>query len=325
MGLAVVTGAAGVMGARLVVRLLEAGWQVRALVLPKDPLRSRLEPLGCEIREGNVADPHSLIGLCAGADTVYHLAAVIISHDPSIFLRVNQQGTENMVHEAQRAGVRHFIYVSSASVTYPVRTAYAESKLAAEHLVSSSPTLNYTIVRPTLVYEAGGAQELMMFLDYLRRFPIVPFIGSGKAWKRPVWAEDVVDGLLRLAGEPRAYGKTYNFSGGEAITMVDLARLVLRHHGAARPIVPLPVSLFRAAASVLNVVMKRPPLTSSAIAGVINDANLDPSEAERDLGYRPLGVTEGFQRCFPLAGEAQGANGPTYLRERSRKELQHER
>jgi len=310
MALAVVTGAAGVMGTRLVVRLLAAGWQVRALVLPRDPLRSRLEPLGCEIREGNVAEAESLAELCTGADTVYHLAAVIISHDPSVFLSVNQLGTENMVREAKRAGVRHFIYVSSASVTYPVRTAYAESKLAAERIVSAHPGLGYTIVRPTLVYEAGGAQELMMFLAYLRRFPIVPFIGSGKALKRPVWAEDVVDGLMRLAGEPRAYGKTYNFSGAEAISMVDLARLVLLHHGASRPIVPLPVPLFSAAARALKLVMKRPPLTSSAIAGIINDANLDPSEAQRDLGYRPLGVTEGFRLCFPLSDAAQAASTP---------------
>jgi NADH dehydrogenase len=46
--------------------------------------------------------------------------------------------------------------------------------------------------------------------------------------------------------------------------------------------------------------MKRPPLTSSAIAGIVNDANLDPSEATRDLNYRPLGVVEGFRRCFPI-------------------------
>jgi len=207
MPTAVVTGAAGVMGTRLVTRLLKAGFGVRALVLPNDPLRSRIEALGCEIREGNVADAESLVDLCTGADTVYHLAAVIISHDPSVFTRVNREGTANMVREATRARVGHFIYVSSASVTYPVRTAYAESKLQAEHLVRES-RLVHTIVRPTLVYEAGGGQELMMFLAALQRFPIVPFIGAGSALKRPVWSEDVIDGLARLAGNSVSHGKT---------------------------------------------------------------------------------------------------------------------
>jgi NADH dehydrogenase len=49
--------------------------------------------------------------------------------------------------------------------------------------------------------------------------------------------------------------------------------------------------------------MAKPPLTRYVIAGMINDADLDPSEAMHDLGYSPLGVREGFQRCFPIHAE----------------------
>ena len=306
MRTALITGAAGVMGARLTARLRKAGWNVRALVMPGDPLRSRVDRLGCEVVEGDVSDPSSLSRVCDGVDLVYHLAAVIISHDPTVFERVNRNGTAHIVLEAQRSGVGHFVYVSSASVTYPRRTRYAESKLAAEKIVESAG-LPYTIVRPTLVYERGGGQEIMMFLDYLKRFPVVPFIGSGAALKRPVWSEDVVDGLERLAGATIARGKTYNLSGGEAISMRELAELLLKYHDRPRPILPVPVWACRAVAAALAVFMKKPPLTSSAIAGIVNDANLDPSEAMRDLGYAPLGVHAGFQLCFSDAtasGEA---------------------
>lgn len=303
MPTALVTGAAGVMGARLTARLRKAGWQVRALVLPGDPLRSRVEALGCEVREGDVSDAATLTGVCDGVDLVYHLAAVIISHDATVFTRVNRDGTAHLAAEARRAGVPHFVYVSSASVVYPRRTRYAESKLEAEGIVQASG-LGYTIVRPTLVYEQGGGQELMMFLAYLRRFPLVPFIGAGRALKRPVWSEDIVDGLLRLAGTSVALGKTYNFSGAEAISIRELGQLLLAHHGESRPFLHLPVWLCRLLARVLALFMKRPPLTSSAIAGIVNDADLDPSEAMSDLGYAPLGVRAGFQRCFPTAALA---------------------
>jgi NADH dehydrogenase len=195
---------------------------------------------------------------------------------------------------------------------YPRRTRYAESKLEAERIVQASG-LPYTIVRPTLVYEQGGGQELMMFLAYLRRFPIVPFIGAGKALKRPVWSEDIVDGLLKLANLPKAHGKTYNFSGSEAITMRELADLLLLHHDRPRPFVHLPVWLCRALAAVLARVMKRPPLTSSAIAGIVNDANLDPAEAILDLGYAPRGVRDGFHHCFPQAAKAALDLSPSAL------------
>ena len=137
-----------------------------------------------------------------------------------------------------------------------------------------------------------------MFLSYLQRFPLVPFIGSGGARKRPVWTGDIVDGLLRLAGNRVSYGKTYNLSGGEAISIAELAHLMLRYHGGDRPFVPVPVALCRALAVAMRTVSSRPPLTMNAIAGIVYDANLDPSEACRDLGYHPLGVREGFERCF---------------------------
>ena len=298
MARVLVTGGAGVMGARLVRRLRSAGHEVRALVLPGDRLRARIEGMGAEIHEGDVAQATTLRGCGEGIDTVYHLAAVILSHDTSVFARVNRDGTANMVREASRGGVRHFIYVSSASVTYPRRTPYAESKLQAEHIVSAASGMAYTIARPTLVYEQGGGQELMLFLDYLRRFPVVPFIGTGSAIKRPVWSEDVVDGLLRMADARVAWGKTYNLSGGEPISMLELASLLLQHLDRPRPIAHLPVPLCRAAARAFSLTMSRPPLTESAIAGVINDANLDPTDTMRELGYQPRGVREGFQHCF---------------------------
>jgi nucleoside-diphosphate-sugar epimerase len=308
--IALVSGAAGVMGARLVRGLVAAGWSVRALVLPGDPQRQKLDSLDCDIREGDVSQRESLRGLCRGVDTIYHLAAVIISHDQTVFERVNHQGTVNLVQEAAAAGIRHFIYVSSASVIYPRRTLYAESKLQAEIAVQSEKTFQHTIVRPTLVYDEGGGQEFMMFLNYLRRFPVVPFIGRGNAIKRPVFAGDIVDGLLRLAGNDTSLGKTYNFSGGERISIGALARLMLKHHGLSRRFVHVPVPVCKALAAGLQRVMARPPLTTNAIAGIVNDADLDPDQATRELGYRPLGVHEGFSRCFPLvAPEAMRSNG----------------
>jgi NADH dehydrogenase len=296
---ALVTGAAGVMGARLARGLVEAGWRVRALVLPGDPLRARLAELRCDVREGDVGDATSLRGVCDGVDTVYHLAAVIIAHDEDVFARVNREGTRHVCAEAASARVRHLVYVSSASVTYPVLTTYGRSKRDAEEIVKAAGGFAWTIVRPTLVYDETGGQEILMFLRYLERFPVVPFIGRGHAKKRPVWSGDVVDGLLRLAGNPVSFGKTYNFSGGEAVEIGELARLLLAGAGGPRPIVPLPVTLCRALASVLSRVMERPPLNRYVIAGMINDADLDPALATADLGYRPIGVREGLSRHFP--------------------------
>lgn len=300
-GPVLVTGAAGVMGRRLVRALLERGARVRGLVLPNDAGKAELAALGCDVVEGDLSRPDSLAHVTEGIRTVYHLAAIILSPDPSVFQRVNLEGTAQLVRASAATGVEHFVYVSSASVVYPRRTPYAESKLAAESVVRGQAGLQYTIVRPTLVYDETGGQEFVLFRDFLLRYPVVPFVGSGLARKRPVFSQDVIDGLLLLLENRKSYGKLYNFSGGEPITLIDLARLVLRHAGEHRSFVHVPVPLCRAVAKLTQAFMERPVITESAIAGLVNHADLDPSEAIADLGYRPLGVHAGFERCFPIA------------------------
>lgn len=293
-----VTGAAGEVGGRLCRRLVAAGWGVRALVLPGDPLRARLDGLACDIREGDIRDPDSLPPAVAGVDTVFHLAAVILARDPGLYETINHQGTAHMVGAAAAAGVRHFVYVSSASVVYPRLTPYGKSKLAAEGRVRAERRFAHTIVRPTLVYDESGGQEFMIFREHLRRFPIVPFIGSGRALKRPVFSEDVVDGLVRMAGNRASFGKTYNLSGGEAISLDALARLILDLSGEKKRILHVPVAACRVLATVLGWVMQDPPITPYAIAGFTNDADLDPAAAVADLGYSPRGVRAGLASCF---------------------------
>jgi len=297
-----VTGGAGHMGARLVERLRGRGFAVRVLVLPGDPQTARLDGVDCEQHIGDITDPRTLAAAFAGVHTVYHLAAVILAGDPRVFRRVNVEGTRNVLAAARDAGVEHLVYVSSASVVYPRPTPYSLSKRAAERLVRRYERPAWTIVRPTLVYERDGGQEFALFKSYLKRFPVVPFIGDGRARKSPVLAEDLIAGLAELAGNRKAYGKTYNLCGGDEITIGELARLILETEGLRRRFVHLPAAACELVAAALGMVLADPPLTWPAVAGVTQDANLDRSLARRDLGYAPVGVHEGFKRCFGEQG-----------------------
>jgi nucleoside-diphosphate-sugar epimerase len=294
-----ITGGAGVVGSALVRRFVQAGESVRVLTLPGDKGADAVTALGAEVRFGDVSDAATLEGLCDGVRTVYHLAAVIIAFDDDVYRRVNVDGTANMLSVAGRAGVRHFVHVSSASVVYPRTTAYSRSKRVAEHLVQESG-LDYTIVRPTLVYGTRGGEEFDQFLAYLHRFPVVPFIGAGKAKKRPVYVEDVIDGLAALHGASVALGKTYNLSGAESISIMRFARLCLELSGEGRKVVvQVPVWMCHVASVLMGAVMKRPPLRWPVIAGVTQDADLDPRSAVEEIGYRPQRVSEKLPECFP--------------------------
>ncbi len=296
-----VTGGLGVMGTTLVKGLIEKGNKVRVLDIPNHPHKNRLDGTGAEVVFGDVTNRESLDGLLDGVDTVYHLAAVLIAKDNSIFDKVNVQGTKNLIEASIKAGVKHFIFVSSASVTYPHTTASSISKRECERMVKEQTAMKYTIVRPTLAYNEHGGQEFRMFMDSLTKFPIfTPFIGNGSALKRPVHVDDLMGGFLAIPNNEKAYGKTYAFSGGEPISMWDLAKLMLKHTRQKRIFIPIPIPVCKMIASVMDLFMKNPPLTWNGIAGVMQDANLDNSEAQADLGYKPIGIREGMERSYPI-------------------------
>jgi NADH dehydrogenase len=150
------------------------------------------------------------------------------------------------------------------------------------------------------VYGKKGGQEFDIFLSNLRKFPIIPFIGSGDALKRPVYVEDVINGLITLARQPVGIGKVYNFSGGEAISMIYFAKLCLFLMDTRyQTFLHIPVWFCKLSALFLKKVMTHPPLRWNMIAGVTQDANLDPTDAIRDLQFKASKVTEMLPRCFP--------------------------
>jgi len=295
-----VTGGAGVVGSRLVKKLADRGNKVRVLALPGDPAIDNLRDIDCEVFEGDVADPSTLAQVCNSVETVYHLAAIIITNDPARYRTVNVNGTRNMVSCALATGVKHFILVSSAAALDPASSPYAVSKKEAEEILLGQDQMHTTIVRPTLVYESGGGQEFMMFWNFLQKYPVIPFVGKGQAIKNPVYTEDLIAGLVEIAGNEKTFGRMYNFSGGQALPMLDLARLMLRHQGSSKPIICLPLFLCRLMARLFEMFSNNPPLTLYGISRIEAEANPDNTDARRDLGYNPIPVSQGLQICYPI-------------------------
>ena len=160
------------IGSRLVKGLADAGHRVRVLTLPGDPYVSRLDGLDVEIAYGDVSDASTLEGVFDGVDTVFHLAAILLNDNPAIFARVNAGGTRNLVEASTKAGVQHFIFCSSISVTYPYTTPYNASKREGERIVKEQGAMKWTIVRPTLAYNENGGEEYAMFIDFLKKYPV---------------------------------------------------------------------------------------------------------------------------------------------------------
>ena len=165
-----ITGATGLIGGRLLPRLIAAGQPCRALLRGGKPV-----PFGAAVAEGDLMDASSLAQAVAGATAIIHLAAVFRTQDEALIWRSNLDGTRHLIAAAQAHAPRaRFILASTCHVynkdgTHPGREddevrptqAYPASKVAAEQALRESG-LDWTVLRLPFVYGDGDGHLEML-------------------------------------------------------------------------------------------------------------------------------------------------------------------
>ncbi|WP_315720780.1 MULTISPECIES: NAD(P)-dependent oxidoreductase [unclassified Bradyrhizobium] len=176
-----ITGATGLVGERLLPRLMEAGEDCRVLVR-----RGKNSPAGTTSVEGDLLEPESLAEAATGVSAVIHLAAVFRTQDADLIWRSNLGGTRSLIATVQaHAPYARFIMASTSNVynensPQPSREsdrvepdlAYPASKVAAEALLRDSG-LNWAILRFPFVYGDGDG-HLDMLPKHMAAFGFHP-------------------------------------------------------------------------------------------------------------------------------------------------------
>ena len=182
------TGATGFVGKMTLDRLIEAGWQVRALTRRDQPKRA-----GVKWVHGSLDDTTSLAELCQSADAVLHIAGVVNVSDAAGFEAGNVTGTANILNAAKCAGIKRFVHVSSLAAKHPELSMYGASKSHGEKLVGTS-MLDWTIVRPPGVYGPGDRDVFEMFRMAANGIALLPPSGRG-SW---IYVDDLARLLVAL-------------------------------------------------------------------------------------------------------------------------------
>lgn len=248
---ALVTGGAGFIGSHLVQRLLERGCAVRVLDDFSSGSRARLDGLGpaVEVVEGDVRDPGALAAAVAGADTIFHLAALVSVtqsvEQPVETFDVNLLGTLRLLEAARQAGAARVVLASTCAVygdaaALPVSegtppaplSPYAASKLAAEEalkLYSRLHGLATVSLRFFNVYGPGQdpsspyAAVVPRFIAALRAGRQPTIFGDGLQTRDFVYVGDIVEGLYAAATLPGVAGSVFNVGRGEETSVLGLA------------------------------------------------------------------------------------------------------
>ena len=171
MGIALITGGSGHVGANLVRELSSRGYQVRCIDFDND--HRAFEGFNVELVKGNITDISTLDNAFKEVEVVFHTAAVISldRKDKDLIRSVNVGGTENVCEMSLRHGVKKLIHFSSVDafvrepledplyenrslVTDPNAVPYDLSKADAQRIVLEycDKGLNASIIHPSGIF-----------------------------------------------------------------------------------------------------------------------------------------------------------------------------
>jgi UDP-glucose 4-epimerase len=305
----IVTGGAGFIGSHVVDALLERGHEVTVL----DDLSAGSEakvPAGARLVEIDIVDRPALARVFdeVRPAAVYHLAAqasVTASvADPLRDCAVNVQGTLNVVDLATKLGAS-VSFTSTGGALYgddvPMPTGeeqipqplapYGASKLAGEAYVktwSLASGVPHAVCRLGNVYGPrqsphGEAGVVAIFSEHLHSGRAPKMFGHGKPTRDYIYVGDVVSALIAANGRPG----TFNIATGVETDVATLWRVLRDEAGADIE-----------------------PELLDLRAGELKRSWLDPSRAERELGWKAaIGIDEGLRRTYAALVEEFVAAG----------------
>jgi nucleoside-diphosphate-sugar epimerase len=259
-----VTGATGFVGQGLLARL----------TADARPFRSAVRRAGADgdtIGVGEIGPDTDWTAALDGIDTIVHLAgrAHVFGAEADAlaeFRRVNAAGTARLAKQAERAGIRRFVLVSSVKAAADVggrtplserdppkpTTPYGLSKLESERaLLAAAGKMQTVILRPPLVYGPGVRANFHALLRLVDRGVALP-LSSVRNLRSLIARENLVDAIVTALDSPDAAGGTFYVSDGAAISTPDLLRGLASALGKQARLFPFPSSLLRLGAFMLG-------------------------------------------------------------------------
>jgi len=267
-----VTGGTGVVGRSAITALLQRGHVVRLFSRRADENAAQWSH-GVHPVNGDVTERAALENAADGCDAVLHLTGIVSESGTQTFERVNVDGTRNAVAEAERAGVRKLVFVSSLGAEHGT-SAYHESKRRAEAIVRRFSGA-WLVLRPGNVYGPGDGQISLM-LRLVRSLPVLPTLGDGERQFQPIWHEDLAEAIALALERDDLARRELDLAGAELTSQNDLVRRLSEITQRNVSQLPVPETLARWGARAASAIGVGVPVNESQMQMIADGSAIQP-------------------------------------------------
>jgi uncharacterized protein YbjT (DUF2867 family) len=321
-----VTGSTGYIGARLVPRLLEAGYRVRVLVRDPGRLSGRPWAEQVEIFTGDVLKPETLPAALAGVSAAYYLIHSMTGH--ADFHDRDIVAARNFSEAARQAGVSQIIYLSGLGEE-------SDATLS-EHLSSRHATgealresgVPVTELRAAVIV-GSGSLSFEMIRNLTERLPamIVPKWTATRV--QPIGIREVLSYLIAALETPACAGKIIEIGGADVLTYAEMMTQYAEERGLRRWLIHVPVLTPRLSSYWVHWVTPVPAsIARPLIEGLRNEVvvrdpsartlfpDIDPADYRTSVQRALVRIREGDLESIwsDALSSSQGDQRPTSFR-----------
>src|SRR5918994_1000445 len=266
-----VFGGTGFLGRRVVKRLLEHEFDVRAV--SRHPQRTtsifRSGTSGLTSVGADVHNEAEITSVLEGVHGAVNAVSLYVEHGRETFRAVHVDAAARVARVVREAGVEHLAHVSGIGSDPQSSSRYIKARGEGEQAVQRA-FANAMLIRPSVMFGPDDA-FLTTLVKLVRLLPVLPMFGSGETKLQPVYVDDVAKGvsrtMLSTLGQRRP---CYEFGGPQIYTYEELLRTTARHVGARPKLIPMPFALWDVAARIGEYVPGA-PLTRDQIAILQSD------------------------------------------------------
>ncbi len=284
------TGATGFVGSHLRRALTRDGHQVTALARTPPADEGDVTWVA-----GDIGDVEALTEGMAGCAAVIHLVGIIRERGTATFAGVHVQGTEHVLAALRRARVPRLLHMSALGAGPKQSTEYFRTKWAAEELVRAAAGIDYTILRPALIFGPGDG-FISTLVEQLRRYPVLPIIGDGKYSFAPISIHAVTATFLQaLALDGSTTAKTFELCGPETLTYTQILDLLAARLHLRKPRVHLPAGLMALLISLGHFIHLPLPITHDELTMLLQGSVCADLTAQQVFDLPRITLAEGIR------------------------------
>jgi len=285
-------GGTGFVGSSIVKLLAKKGHEIK--IATRNPfnedvieLKSTVsDPGQIRLEKVNINSNEQIKNFIQDCDICINLIGILYEKSGNSFQRMHKDFVRDLVLALkENKKIKHFIHFSSLGVKPNTDSKYLESKFQAEEIIKKE-LINYTIIKPSVVFGGGKNDFTNMFAKLANLFPIIPLAGATVKFA-PVYVGDIALGVDKII-EDEIKNDTIEFVGNEIFTLEELIKIISNEIRAKNIILPIPSWLGRIQGRVLGLAPK-PMLTLDQIKTLESGDNIasGSNKTLKDLGIEP--------------------------------------